>query len=130
MAGKRGQRSELPTDVDPRYTDDFLEAMDGRARVARTLRDRMRALLADLGGPDQLSYMERSLVKRAIHVERLIEKRELTLAHGGTVDDQAYFSGITALSSLFSKLGLKRRAKQLPSLHEYAAQSKAESESM
>ena len=107
-----------PTDVPARFERNFLDSMDGRAEIVRTLRQRLGALVSDLGGLDSLSYQERSLCKRAIHLERLIEKRELTLAHGGTVDESGYFSAINVLNGLFSKLGMKRRSKQI-SLKDY-----------
>src|SRR5262245_37918708 len=111
MSGKPGQKSEKATEIAEHYDVDFLESMDGRVRTVRTLRQRLGQLTADLAGFDSLSYMERSLCRRIIHLERLLERREMTLSHGGSIDDQAYFSGITTLSSLYTKLGLKRRAK-------------------
>ncbi len=119
MSGKRGQKGTGSTEIADRYSADFLEELDGRVRTAKTLRQRLRALIADLGGESELSYQEMSLVKRCIHVERLLERRESTLAHGASIDDQAYFSGITTLSSLFTKLGLKRRAKPVQTIEQY-----------
>ena len=118
MAGKRGMKSEKETDVPARHTPGFLEDMDGRTEVSRTLRQRLAALVSDLGGLDALSYQERSLCKRVIHLERLIEKRELSLAHNGIIDESGYFVAINVLNGLFTKLGLKRRAKTL-SLKDY-----------
>jgi hypothetical protein len=122
MAGKQGAKSEKATEVAARFDEDFMAQMDGRVRVARTLRDRLRALTGDLGGLKDLSYQEQSLCKRAVHLERLIEKKELTLAHGGTVDENCYYSAITTLSSLFSKVGLKRRPKVVGTLAEVLSQ--------
>jgi hypothetical protein len=103
-----------------------LNELDHRYRAARTLKQRLRALSNDLGGND-LSYQQRSLVLRCIHLERLLEKKESALAHGGMVDEQSYFSGVTVLSSLFSKLGLKRQAKVVGTLAErYARREDAE----
>jgi hypothetical protein len=96
-----------------------MEELDGRYRAAKTLKQRLRALTNDLGGITELSYQELSLVHRCLHLERLLERRESILAHGGTIDDQSYFAGITTLSSLFSKLGLGQRAKQVRSLSAY-----------
>lgn len=111
MSGKQGQQGTKATEISERYDGDFMSELDGRVRLAKNLRQRLRALTNDLGGLKDLSYMEQSLCKRAVHLERLIEKRELSLAHGGSVDEQSYLSAITTLSSLFSKVGLKRRAK-------------------
>ncbi len=116
MAGKQGAKSEKGTEVVTRYDEDFMAGLDGRVRVARSLRDRLRALTNDLGGIPNLSYQELSLCKRAVHLERLIEKRESTLAHGGTLDENSYYSAITTLSSLFAKVGYKRRPKVVGTL--------------
>lgn len=118
MAGKPGQKSEKASEVAKRYRENFLDAMDGRAEVTRTLRERLGGLVSDLGGFDGLSYQERSLCKRIIHLERLIEKDELTLAHNGTIDRHVHFAAVNVLSGLYSKIGLKRRAKTL-SLKDY-----------
>jgi hypothetical protein len=119
MAGKRGRYSAKATDVANRYHGAVLDELDGRVRLARTLRERMRALTNDLGGINDLSYQEVSLCKRCVHLERLLEKKEATLAHGGTCDESTYLNAINALSGLYSKLGLRRRARVLPTLREY-----------
>ena len=79
--------------------------------------------MADLGGEAELSYQELSLLKRCVHLERLLERKESALADGATIDENVYFSGITTLSSLFSKLGLRRRAKIVGTLAERYARS-------
>ena len=94
--------------------------MDGRTLVARELRDRLHALSADLGGWNSLSYQERSLCRRVIHLERLTEQKELKLAQGGRLDENLYFNCINSLSGLWSKIGLKRRVKIL-ALTDYLA---------
>lgn len=118
MAGKKGQKSEKETDVPARHTPGFLEDMDGRTEVSRILRQRLGALVSDLGGLDNLSYQERSLCKRIVHLERLIEKDELSMAHNRAVDKHAHFAALNTLTGLFHKIGMKRRAKQI-SLKDY-----------
>lgn len=122
MAGKKGQQGTKAREVAERYDERFLDDMDGRFETVRTLRQRLAALTNDLGGVANLSYQEQSVCKRAVHLERLIEKKESTLAHGGNVDENAYFSAITTLSSLFSKVGLKRRPKVVGTLAELLSQ--------
>lgn len=95
-----------------------MESMDGRVRVARELRDRLHALASDLGGLASLSYQEQSLCKRLVHLERLVELKELKLAQGGRLDENLYFNAINSLSGLLTKIGLKRRVKVL-SLADY-----------
>jgi hypothetical protein len=113
MAGKQGQLSTKATEVETRFDDRFMQELDGRCEVARDLRDRFRALVSDLGGLSTLSYQEQSLCRRLIHLERLVELKELKLAQGGRLDENLYFCGINALSGLLSKIGLKRRVKVL-----------------
>ncbi|TKB74288.1 MAG: hypothetical protein E8D46_10155 [Nitrospira sp.] len=79
--------------------------------MARELRDRLHALTADLGGWSSLSYQEQSLCKRLVHLERLVELKELKLAQGGRLDENLYFNAINSLSGLLTKIGLKRRVK-------------------
>lgn len=124
--GATGQgKSDLPTDIPARYDEAFLEEMDARSEVYKMMSQRLLSLVTSLGGLDGLSYQERSLCKRAIHLERLIEKRELTLALDGAIDETGYFNAINVLSGLYGKLGLKRRAKTL-SLKDYLNSSKTE----
>ena len=118
MAGKQGQKSTKASEVTKRYRESFLDSMDGRAEVTRTLRERLSVLVSDLGGLDNLSYQERSLCKRIIHLERLIEKDELTLAHNGMIDRHAHIATVNALAGLYNRIGLKRRSRQI-SLKDY-----------
>ena len=112
--GASGQgKSNLPTDISARYDEAFLDEMDGRSPVYKMMSQRLFSLVTSLGGIDGLSYQERSLCRRAIHLERLIEKRELTLALDGTIDESGYFNAINVLSGLYSKLGMKRRTKSI-----------------
>ena len=119
MTEKRKNKNTKLIDVPVKYNTDFMAEMDGRVEVARTLRERLAAYYSDLGGQANLSRMEQSICKRIVHVERWAEKTELTMAHGGTVDIHAYFVSVNVLSGLLSKIGLRRRAKLLPSLNDY-----------
>ena len=102
MSGKPGQQTTKATEIAPRYSETFMEELDGRYRTAKTLRQRLRDLTNDLGGIAVLSYQEHSLCKRAVHLERVVERFESTLAHGGSVDYGHYFGLINALSGLIS----------------------------
>ncbi len=119
MSGMKGQSSTKPKEVPVEYVEDFLATMDGRAGLARTLRYRLRALMSDLGGQGNLTYQQRSLCKRAIHLERLLEQKELALMQDEKMDVNAYLNGVNVLSGLFSRLGLERRAALVPDLQRY-----------
>jgi len=111
MGGKNSGTGTKPTDISKRFRADFLENMDGRVAAVKTLQERLSALVADLGGFESLSYQEKTLCKRVVHLERLLEKQESMLVHGGTIDVHAYLAAVNGLAGLLSKLGLKRRAK-------------------
>jgi hypothetical protein len=121
MAGKPGQRSRKATEVPAKYATDFLTTLDGRVRVARTLRERLASILTDLGGADALSHAQRSLAKRAVHVEGLLEGIEAKLATGEVVDVMPYLAAINTLMGLFTRLGLKRVARDVSPLRELLA---------
>jgi hypothetical protein len=128
MSGVKGQQGTGAKEVPAKFEEGFLATMDGRGRTVRTLRQRLGALISDLGGAAGLSYQEQSLCKRLVHLERLIERKESTLAHGGNVEETNYLSAINALTGLCGKLGLKRRAKPVLSLSDYLAKSKPAAE--
>jgi hypothetical protein len=113
MAEKQKRPATKPNEVPARYHTGFLEAMDGRVEAVRTLRQRLSQLMTDLGGERDLSYQEKSLCRRIVHLERLIERREMSMAHGGTVDESVHLASINSLCALFGKIGMKRRAKTI-----------------
>jgi len=101
------------------YSEDWLERLDGRTNIARAVRERLGALEADLGGRDAMSYQQRSLAKRAIWTEAVIEQREAALARGEDVDLGQMIQANNGLIGLFKTLGLERKAKDAPSLTDY-----------
>ena len=113
MAGKAGQKSQLPTEIPERYTSSFLDELDGRSRVARELRSRWSALANAQGGERELSYMRRSLVNRFIHLECWLENQEAALANGQKIDEAKYFAALNSFAGLLGKLGLERRTKPI-----------------
>jgi len=112
------KKRELPG----RYRPDWIEKMDGRTRLAQAVRQRLEALQADLGGLDALSYQERSLCRRAVWLEALLEQREARLAHGEEIDEGAHVQASNALMGVWKALGLQRRARDVPDLKTYLKQ--------
>lgn len=103
------------------YRQDWLEVLDRRTRLARVVEDRLRELESDLGGHDVLSYQQRSLARRALWIELIIERRESALAQGLEIEEGQHGYSVNTLKGLFVTLGLHRKAKEAPSLHEYLA---------
>ena len=125
MGGKNSGIGTKPTDLSKRFRADFFQRMDGRVTAVKALRERFNALTTDLGGLDNLSYQEKTLCKRAIFLERHIEGMELLVTKGGAVEVHSYIASINALSGILSRIGLKRRAKQI-SLRDYLTSAKSE----
>lgn len=96
--------------IPQRFTHDWLDKLDGRTNVAKSLQQRHTALLSDLGGEHSLSYQRLSLTKRAIHMEALIEQQEQSLASGEDVDTGKLTQSINSLIGLYKTLGLDRVA--------------------
>jgi len=107
-----------PRTVDKRFRPGFIADLDGRYPVVRGLKHRFACYLADLGGMENLSHMEQTVVKRIVHLEHLVEQKESSLIRGESVEVHTYLACVNSLSGLLSKLGLKRRARPI-SLSDY-----------
>jgi hypothetical protein len=105
--------------VPAKYSTGFLENLDGRLGVARDLRQRFEALTGDLGGSDSLSYAQRSLCERALFLEFWLARQEATLANGGKFEVGPWVQATNSLQGIFGKLGLRRVAKNVPSVTEF-----------
>ena len=111
--------SQKQQDIPEQSSSDWLEKLDGRTNLAKAVNDRYRALATDLGGTDRLSYQRRSLAKRAIWMEAVIEQQEAALSRGEDVDQAKLTQAVNSLIGLMKTLGLDRVAADVPSLHEY-----------
>lgn len=114
-----------PRQVAKRFRPTFLSDLDGRYPVVRGLKQRLACYLADLGGTANLSTMEATVVKRIVHLEHLVEQKESAIIRGTATDITEYIASVNCLSGLLTKIGLRRRARQLPTLEEYVS-SKSE----
>jgi hypothetical protein len=100
MSGKKGMRSELLRVLPAKYDESFASVLDGRCRIARTVRDRLQALVADLGGESALSHQQKSLCRRAIWLEIVLESEELGIGVGRGIDGAARTTAIRPGGSL------------------------------
>lgn len=121
MAGRKGQKSQKPAEIPAKFSENFLEGLDQRCRVAKELKARLDELMQDLGGEGALSYQQKSLCKRAVFLEATIESREAAIAKGETVDLGPLVQAVNSLIGAFRILGLHRRSKEI-NLHEYLRQ--------
>lgn len=107
------------SDIPKAYSPDWLEKMDGRTRFAQVVQQRYQDLTADMGGLDSLSYQQRSLAKRIVHLEALIEQQEAALSRGEDIDPGRLSNTTNTLIGLLKAVGLDRKARDVPSLQDY-----------
>lgn len=101
----------------------FLLGIDGRSPWVRRCKDVIALHTADLGGEENTSSGERSLIRRAAVITTELEQLKSRFALNGIADPSdlsLYFSGANNLRRLLETVGLKRRSRDVtPSLAEY-----------
>jgi hypothetical protein len=115
--------SKRYTSIPAEFEARFLEHLDQRSRVARIIRERLDAVADDLGGMDSLSYAKRSLLRRAIWLELVIEQREVEASEGKSVDLGQQTQMLNALIGLWRTLGLERKPRDIQDLRSYISRS-------
>ena len=84
---------------------------------------RLQALVSDLGGEGALSHQQRSLCKRAVWLELMVENEESRIAAGGGVDGALHTQLVGSLLAIFRALGLQRQCRDVR-LHDVLAKGK------
>ncbi|MGP5563691.1 hypothetical protein [Vreelandella alkaliphila] len=107
--------------VPNKFAPNWLSQLDGRRGVTQELRQRYTAMTNDLGGAERLSYAQRSLVERALWLEYWLQTQEVELAEGKAFDVGRWTQAANSLQGILSKLGLERKAKDVPNLQDYLA---------
>ena len=106
--------------------------IDERGAWCRRLRDLLRAHISDLGGDDNLSEAERSLIRRASMLTLQCEMMERRFAeHDGEASSaqlRDYQRAANSLRRILESLGLQRRARPVPTPLEYARSRQIEAE--
>ena len=105
-----------------------------RSVWARRARDIVQAHVSDLGGADNTSEAERSIVRRAAAITTELERLECIFATEGEArPDQIdlYYRGANSLRRLLEAVGLERRARDIGpvSLTDYVKAKSAETAS-
>jgi hypothetical protein len=109
-----------PRAGDPRYGrsrvgngNAFLPGVDGRTVWSRRARDIVSDLSDDLGGVDNISAAERSIIRRVAILSVELERMEATFATSPQADASAidiYMRAAGNLRRLLESLGPRRRA--------------------
>ena len=112
MPSRPGTRNRLKTTLPVRYGKEFVTLLDGRCRLSREVRERLQALENDLGGGSALSHQQRSMCKRAIWLELIVEHEEARIGERGGVDGALHTQLVGSLVSIYRLLGIKRVARE------------------
>jgi hypothetical protein len=84
------------------------------------------AIETDMGGREALSHARRSLVRRVVWLEAIIEHSEQKLAAGEGIDLGGHTQAINSLLGLYRLLGLERRARPVERLRDVMRASEPE----
>lgn len=112
-------------EVPEKYAQGWLDNLDGRYGLARELRQRFAMVCDDLGGVDSLSYYQRSLVERSLWLEYFLTRQEHDLMQGENFDAGKWIQGCNSLQGIATRLGLHRKARDVPTLASYLASKAA-----
>lgn len=104
--------------IPDKYSPDFAERLDKRTNIAKAILGRIETIETDMGGADGLSHARRSLVRRVVWLEAIIENTEQQLAAGKGIDLGGHTQAINSLLGLYRLLGLERRARRVESLRD------------
>ena len=96
------------------------EHLDGRTVAARHFDQLAANICADLGGKDQLSAIELTLVEAYAGAGTILNDLNTRLLLGEKVDLEKHSQTISAMVRIATRLGTKRRAKDVtPNLQTY-----------
>jgi hypothetical protein len=105
----------------------LLPGLDGRSAWIRRCKDVIEAHLSDLGGEDNTSAAERSIIRRASVMTVELERMEAVFAVAGEAKPEQldlYQRTAANLRRLLESIGLQRRTKDVtPDPLEYASRS-------
>jgi hypothetical protein len=94
----------------------LLDGVDGRSPWVRRCRDVIRAHMVDLGGEDNASAAERSIIRRCAVLTTELERLEVrfALANEASADDlDLYQRTANSLRRLLEAVGLQRRTRDV-----------------
>ena len=100
--------------------------LDGRTSAAKAFDKLVADIEADLGGRDQLSTIERALVEAFAGAAVTLQHLNTRLALGQEIDLGQYAQTVSAMVRVASRLGLRRRARDLtPTLSDLLREDQA-----
>ncbi len=110
--------TKIMATIPDKYSPDFADRLDRRTNIAKAIIGRIEIIETDMGGAEVLSHARRSLVRRVVWLEAIIEHSEQRLATGKGIDLGGHTQAINSLLGLYRLLGLERRARPVESLRD------------
>lgn len=121
----RRTKQKCLTQLPRRFDPNFIDRLNKNYALARIVLARRHELETHLGGAEELSYVQKALVKRTLWLELLVERYEQQVANGEQVDVGAITQLNNSLKGLYKDLGLKKTAKPVRGLRELMAEGRA-----
>ena len=105
-------------DAPAKFRPGFLERLDQRTETAKGLRARFEAIVADLGGPSELSAVKASLLERFLFAELWLARLEVEIVKAPDAASACEVAArwsytLNAFVRLAVVLGLERKVKRL-----------------
>jgi hypothetical protein len=103
------------------------DALDGRTRAAKAFAAIFSGIAADLGGPENLTTVERELAEAFAGAAVNVRHLNARLLVGDQIDLSEQATAISSMVRLVNHLGTSRRSRDVtPSLADIAAEISAE----
>lgn len=114
----RGQSVRLLASIPEKYTPDFMDRLDRRTVLGKAVSQTYHAVVSDLGGDDNLTTVKRSLVRRFVWFETMIQGIECRAAAGDPVDIGVWTQLTNSWLGIARMLGLERKSRPVKRLRE------------
>lgn len=118
---RRTKTMELPEDHN-KFVPGLMHRVDGRTNLSRYLKSGYREVCDDLGGEENLSYIQRSLIEQYVYQVALLRYWQNLIAENPT--EYASLVGnmtqsVNAVGGLATKLGIGRKERPAKSMRQY-----------
>lgn len=114
---KAAYNASKPQTLPVTFKAGFLADLDKRTELAKSLRSNYDAIVADIGGTDDVGHIKASLVERFVWLEAILQTIEHELVNG-TIDKAEalgrWIQAVNSLTGLAKVLGVERKATARP----------------
>lgn len=110
-------RKPKATALPEKFSTGFLARIDGRTEVARALRANYDAIVADIGGSDEVGHVKAALIERFVWLEGILQTLEHEMSTGTTDRNEAigrWIAAVNSLTGLAKTLGVQRKGSSKP----------------